>query len=340
MQNTKIQWCDSTINGSSGCDGCELWTASNRTCYAGHMHQNRLAESLPALYAKDFSEVRMIPGRYQQAADWPDLTGKPRKDKPWLDGKPRHIFVGDMGDFLSKAVTDELLKRELFGAIASKNGSRHVWILLTKQIERLARMSISMGGLPDNVIAMTTVTNQRTEDVRVPWLNDVICKTKGLSIEPLLGPVDLYTGLKVCWSIPGGYQKKWYDYPPEHVTWTRQGLVAAGWKPGIHWVIAGGESGHGARPVHPNWIRFLRDQCVAMGVPFFFKQWGEHMNSTEANCHHDQRFVEIDGKDSTDWTIDRHGATTAMMSKVGKSKSGRLLDGREWNEMPSLKLTD
>ena len=112
MQTTKIQWCDSTINGSSGCDGCELWNNKNRNCYAGIMHETRLAKSLPDFYTAHFSEVRMIPGRYARAANWKDLTGLARPEKPWLDGKPRHIFVGDMADTFSKAVTTEYLKQE------------------------------------------------------------------------------------------------------------------------------------------------------------------------------------------------------------------------------------
>lgn len=71
-KDTNIEWCDSTINGTSGCDGCELWNAQVRTCYAGNLQTNRLSQSpkMAHLYSRDFSEVRMIPGRYAQAASW------------------------------------------------------------------------------------------------------------------------------------------------------------------------------------------------------------------------------------------------------------------------------
>ncbi len=331
MKDTAIDWCDSSINGSSGCDGCELWNATTRTCYAGQVHENRLAKSLPALYAADFSEVRMIPRRYQQAANWSDLRGKPRlatfdakgrtktHAKPWLDGRPRHIFVGDMGDFLSDAVTDEYLERELLGAIKSTNGQRHVWMLLTKRPERMAELSIKWGGLPGNVIAMTTVTNQRTWNVRVPHLLRVKCQTRMISAEPLLGFVKMSMG-----QVMKGF--------PKHITAAGN---AAGAPLGIHGVICGGESGSAARPMHPEWARSLRDQCVSAEVPFFFKQWGEYAPCDPPVVTNIQGKLQVTGtwrakdryvecKDTGQWAL-----------RVGKSAAGRILDGREWNEMPS-----
>lgn len=249
MKETNIGWTHSTINGSSGCDGCELWNDLTHTCYAGQVHQNRLALSLPHLYARDFAEVRMIPGRFEQAAKWGLPTPAENADKPWFVGQPRHIFVGDMGDFLSDAVTDDFLKRELLAAVTSKAGQRHVWQWLTKRPARLARLSEKWGGLPDNVVAMTTVTNQRTADVRLPELLKVRCKTRGVSAEPLLGPVDFDFG---------------------HPKWR----TAESYHSYIHWVIVGGESGAGCRPMQAEWARSIRDQCAASGVAFFFKQWG------------------------------------------------------------------
>lgn len=249
MKQTNIGWTHSTINGSSGCDGCELWNDLTRTCYAAQVHQNRLALSLPHLYARDFGDVRMISGRFEQAAKWGLPTPAENADKPWFVGKPRHIFVGDMGDFLSDAVTDDFLERELLAAVTSKAGQRHVWQWLTKRPARLARLSKKWGGLPDNVVAMTTVTNQRTADVRIPELLKVRCKTRGVSAEPLLGPVDFDFG---------------------HPKWR----TAESYHSYIHWVIVGGESGAGCRPMQAEWARSIRDQCAAANVAFFFKQWG------------------------------------------------------------------
>jgi hypothetical protein len=97
-KETFIQWCDSTVNASTGCDGCELkQPGKDGSCYSVPIHENRLAKSLPLLYDPDFHNVRIIPGRIPQAAKWSDLTGTVRPDKPWLDGLPRVIFVGDLG---------------------------------------------------------------------------------------------------------------------------------------------------------------------------------------------------------------------------------------------------
>jgi protein gp37 len=113
---------------------------------------------------------------------------------------------------------------------------------------------------------------------------------------------------------------------------------------GIHWVIVGGESGKNARPMNPTWVHTIRDQCVAAGVPFFFKQWGEWVSVLDRD------------KDDPDWRYDYaitdrdrehyrilnlaggqgfHGDRVHVMRKVGKKNAGRVLDGRTWEEVPN-----
>lgn len=307
-KKTNIEWCDSTINGSSGCDGCELWNAQVKTCYAGNLQIRRLSKSpkLKHLYSSNFSEVRMIPGRYAQAASWSDLRGTERPDKPWLNGLPRMIFVGDLGDTFSRAVTDEFLTRELFGAITSKQGQRHFWMLLTKRPKRLAGLAKKWGGLPDNVMAMTTVTSRKTALARVPDLLDVPCKWKGLSCEPLLEAVNLRTIDDADGNRLDSLTGAW-------------GIEGRGWtgdsENRINLVICGGESGSlEARAMLPDWARRLRDDCGDVGTPFFMKQWGArgpfHNSGT--------------------------GLDTDSMTYVGKANAGRLLDGHEHNGFPKL----
>jgi protein gp37 len=139
------------------------------------------------------------------------------------------------------------------------------WLLLTKRPQNILHMVPWPRGFPGNVWIGTSVENQRRADERVPALLEVPAVVRFLSCEPLLGPVDL-----------------------------------SAWLPSLQWVIVGGESGPGARPMASEWVCSLRDACVAENVPFFFKQWG--------------------------------GRT----SKSG----GRLLDGREWNEMPPEKSSE
>lgn len=336
MIETNIEWCDSTINGSSGCDGCELWNKQRKSCYAGKTHEGRWAHSLavtkPEFYSPRFDVVKMIPGRFFKAAAWNDLSGTDRPDKPWLNGLPRMIFVGDMGDFLSRNVTDEFLMNELFAAMESELGRRHFWLLLTKRPRRLAELSHRMqGGLPRNCMAMTTVTDQETADHRIPALLKVVCEWRGLSCEPLLGPVDLN---HVRESL--GEHSFQITSVIDHSINNQHGE--------IDWVIGGGESGNGddphmaPRPTYVNAFRSLRDQCIAAGVPFFFKQHGDWI-PTGMRPDMTKQFpigtCLARGVSVHDW-----GDGTSSL-RVGKRKAnhaglGRLLDGREWNEMPAF----
>jgi protein gp37 len=95
----------------------------------------------------------------------------------------------------------------------------------------------------------------------------------------------------------------------------------------IHWVIAGGESGHHARPMHPEWVRSLRDQCATAGVPFFFKQWGEWLpidHADEEICYHTKVRCEVG-----------YSYTATTMLKVGKKKAGNQLYGQQYLEFPN-----
>lgn len=143
----------------------------------------------------------------------------------------------------------------------------HTFQVLTKRSERLAELAPKLPW-PANVWMGVSVENQRWTS-RIDDLRRVPAAVRFLSCEPLLGPLNLNLS-------------------------------------GIHWVIAGGESGARARPMRPEWARAIRDQCEAAGAPFFFKQWGAH------------------GEDG---------------DRVGKSKAGRLLDGKTWNSLPSPRVS-
>lgn len=173
-------------------------------------------------------------------------------------------------------------------------------------------------------------------------------KVRFLSMEPLLGPVDLRLQRPVRED-----ERQDMDGYCSHIT------TAAG--SGIHWVIVGGESGPGARPMHPAWARSLRDQCQAAGVPYLFKQWGEWHTAAYHASTGLPVFRQFDShqqwvnKAST-WVqggicLDRHGRElknggdmarardqgdfpVTIMHKVGKKAAGRLLDARTWDEIP------
>jgi protein gp37 len=298
---TEIEWCDSTINGTSGCDGCELYnprTPESAVCYAKWLHETRLSKSIPAKYAAQFSEVRMIPGRFAQAAAWSDLIGTDRPGKPWLNGFPRIIFVGDLGDTFSDAVTDDFLERELLGAIRSKAGERHLWLLLTKRPSRLAALSKQWGGLPPNVVAMTTLTSQAHMAYRVSALLNVQCGTRVLSCEPMRSPLNLKVALGQI-SLDGSYFKT----------------------TGIHGVICGGASGRNASVLPAAWVRYLQAQCFDSRTPFFFKQWGTWLPAAQVPPLRPEQVKGVQTVDGIDYL------------QLDKRIAGSRLDGHQYKAM-------
>lgn len=163
-RETKIQWCDSTCNPTMGCEGCELWSKTRKTCYAGILH-TRFGGVTPG-YAPTFEQVTEFPGRMAEAARWSDLTGTDRQDKPWLNGMPRTIFVSDMSDSLSSVVPLEYLHDEIIANVTSELGQRHQWLWLTKRPDRMAEFSDWMAkrgvSWPTNLWAGTSITSQAT----------------------------------------------------------------------------------------------------------------------------------------------------------------------------------
>src|SRR5690242_4986762 len=138
-EKTGIQWCNSTVNPTMGCDGCELWEPGRGICYAGLDHERKAGRN-PG-YAPTFEEVTRFPGRMKKAAAWRSLAGMARLDKPWLDGLPRLIFVSDMSDALSLAVSFEYLEDEVISTVESAAGRQHRWLWLTKRPARMREFS-------------------------------------------------------------------------------------------------------------------------------------------------------------------------------------------------------
>jgi protein gp37 len=254
-KGTDIQWCDDTVNPTTGCGGCELWHKRDKgPCYAGVLHEGRMTKAMPALYAADFTEVRLAPGRMAKAAAFSDLTGKARPGKPWLDGRPRTIFVGDMGDILTSDVPYGYLYEEVLAAAMSPAGRRHT--KRPKFLATFARWVRDAHGAewPDNVWGGTSITTQATANRRIPELLAFPGK-RFVSAEPLWEAVDFRRGVYA-----------------QGVTGDHDGTTLEG----ISWVIVGGQSGAGAKPFNVRWAEFIRDQCKSAGVEFFMKQEGSN----------------------------------------------------------------
>lgn len=288
-QKTGIQYCDDTVNPTSGCDGCELWSRDGeKICYAGHFHTDRLARALPQLYAKDFMEVRLCPGRVAKAAAWSDLTGKDRPDKPWLNGMPRVIFLSDMADALSKGVPFEYLKAEIIDNVTSAKGQRHIWMWLTKQSKRLIEFWrwLEAQGIkwPTNLWMGVSVTSRATCG-RIKDLAQVgdETTTRWVSAEPLREAIDPdLTGIAML--ITGGASKQDEGEP---------------WPYDVHWAY------------------YLLGKCERAGVAAFVKQLGARVRMTFARWqqdflqHSDKHGFILDsgeGADTGTWSgWDSHG---------------------------------
>lgn len=207
-------------------------------------------------------------------------------------GQHARVFCASMADVFEDRRDLDQHRERLWRLIADTPNLD--WLLLTKRPHRVAHLAPWREAWPHNVWLGTTVENQRWAEKRIPQLLAHAAAVHFLSCEPLLGPVDL-------------------------APW----LPARGRKRAVGWVIAGGESGHRARPMNPDWARALRDQCRQYGVPFHFKQWGawvEAEGQTEARML--RTLVGTDG-------------VPVKMINLGKKASGRKLDGQEWNGIPS-----
>ncbi len=241
-KNTKIQWCDDTVNPTLGCDGCELWNHQNKICYAGSLTR-RFGGSNPG-FATVFEQVETAAGRMAAAAKWSDLRGTSRPNKPWLKKLPRLIFVSDMADALSKGIRLAYLHEEIIKNVTSDAGRRHQWLWLTKRPARMAKFSAWLERRdvqwPSNLWAGTSITTRKSTS-RIKQLvnvgdDDTI---RFLSVEPQWEQIDLRP-----------------------------------WLPHLSWVIQGGQSGRGAKSFDIEWAMDLLEQCCDFDVPYFLKQLG------------------------------------------------------------------
>jgi protein gp37 len=232
------------------------------------------------------------------------------------------------------------------------------WAPHTEKGKRLRQRRAWPGWPLPNVWLGCTVEDQARAEERIPVLLQLPAVVRFLSCEPLLGPLrilgHLMQGPRVadCASCGGGHG---FTRCPNtggvaKVRDLRGGgkctnfVRAPGPQGGIHWVITGGESGHGARPSHPDWFRSLRDQCVGAGVPFLFKQWGEWMADYEGamhcgECKSGKADAVVTGDTcgwcgALDWQPPPHHEQVKGSVRLGKANTGRGLDGRTWDEFP------
>jgi protein gp37 len=335
-EQTGIEWCDSTFNPWIGCTkvgaGCDH-------CYAEQRMDTRLNV---VHWGAGQPRKRTSAANWRDPIKWnaapffecPDCgmrgdakaMGHDPKDCKHLNAYParRRVFCASLADVFDNEV-DPAWRIDLFELIAATPNLD--WLILTKRIGNVMPMCSGDGLMFDMICQRVwlgaTIVNQEEADRDIPKLLDTPAAVRFLSMEPLLGPVLLsaydhdflegWTVEPVCCGRPGSECCGCPD--PSQVQ-----------TPRIDWVIVGGESGQGARPMHPDWVRSLRDQCAAAGVPYLFKQWGEWVGDDQegARTVADKLVTSLLYNDNS------------LMLRVGKKLAGRTLDGRTHTEYPKV----
>lgn len=316
-ENTKIEWADHTFNPWIGCVAISPGCVN---CYAADWAKR---------YGRDFA-ARTRTKTWGDPVKW-----NARHDAFHSQhGRRQRVFCASLADVFDNAV-DPQWRADLFELIRATPNLD--WLLLTKRIGNVDAMIEAAGGWPANAKLGITVVDQKEADRDIPRALKVkekhAIRVLFLSIEPQLGPVS--------------FEGQWVNHanPAMH-----ENMLEA-----LDWVIVGGESGPGARPMHPDWARSLRDQCEAAGVPFLFKQWGNWraaawFDGPDADSDAGDDFVDLDrvnhhflAVDGRTW--DTNGGRYmyppmplghwCLMVNEGKKAAGRQLDGRTWDGFPS-----
>ena len=282
-ENSNIEWTKHTFNGWIGCQkvgpGCD-------NCYA-EVWDGRGLQGEARRWGPHAARTRTGTANWRKPLAW---------DKAAAAAGERHrVFCSSLADvFDNHASIMPEWRADLWALIRATQNLD--WMLLTKRPGNIAAMlPPDWGDGYPNVWLGCTVVNQAEADRDIPKLLSVPARVRFLSMEPLLGPVDLMDARDGMFDMLRGFDAsgcggRGMHYAP------------------LDLVIVGGESGPRARPMHPDWVRSLRDQCVAAGVAFHFKQWGEWAPN------------ETQGSD--------------YAQRIGKKAAGRLLDWRTWDEMP------
>lgn len=363
-ETTGINWCDSTFNPWIGCTrvspGCD-------DCYAA---RSTPARTLGVVWGSGQLRQRTSEANWKLVKRWNNrrfmecsacgwrgdaaeaVIGCARCRSLELDDARRRVFCASLADVFDTNVPQEW-RTDLFELILAT--PQLDWLLLTKRIGNVKHMVMdSLGAMaarldqrqpkwpwvnvwPEwpwaNVWIGATITSQAEADRDIPKLLATPAAVRFLSVEPMLGAIDLTR-------VPVGGGHGHHEFDP---IITANALRRGAGLPTLQWVICGGESGPRARPMHPDWARSLRDQCAAAGVPFLFKQWGEWGPDWEGaqtcNACSQTKFDSINSHGECGhcgieaWNPASKPLDT--LRRVGKKAAGRLLDGRTHDQFPA-----
>jgi protein gp37 len=317
-EQTNIEWADSTWNPWEGCQkvgpGCDH-------CYAEVRNQR---------FAGGVNWGPGAPRRRTSAANWAKPIKWAREAEAFAEqhGRRQRVFCASLADVFDNAV-DPAWRNDLLNLILLT--PELDWLLLTKRIGNVAALVEECGHpcLPRNVWLGATVVTQAEADRDIPKLLSVPATVRFLSMEPLLGPVRLAPYL----------DRHMLDAGDTGMGEMRPMRLAA-----IDWVIVGGESGPGARPMHPEWAAALVQECVEAGTPVLFKQWGDWLPVMKvATLKPDgpgtdlrkARQVIIAGTTYEGDSL-HHFPDCQPMVRTGKKLAGRLLGGRTYDGFPEV----
>ncbi len=363
QRDTGISWTDETWNPVVG---CSIVSPACTNCYA--MAMAARIERMSGGKTHYLGTTKVVNGKPVWTGNLvraPDhIVTAPLRWK-----RPRRIFVNSMSDLFHGDMPEEWID-EVFAVMALS--PQHTFQILTKRPERMrayltrdwasaARFHVESLTLPtisknagdaqerlrrytspgfphplENVWLGVTAEDQARADERIPPLLSTPAAVRFVSAEPLLGPLDLYNG------------------DPDPRLGGHSGtktFIGDWWEPGddlrgpsrhgLDWVIVGGESGPGARPMHPDWVRSLRGQCEAAEVAFHFKQWGDWIDERQATSQGmapGDAMFDAEGRPVGDrWHFyDRADPIGGAAIRVGKARAGRTLDGLVHDAFPEV----
>jgi protein gp37 len=313
MGDSKIEWTQKTWNPVTGCSkvsqGC-------KNCYAENQWPRLAANpKQPDYFGRAFTDVKFHPNRLTAPFEWK---------------KPARIFVNSMSDLFHESLSWKSIGYVF--AVMMLN-PRHTFQVLTKRPERMQEF-LTLGGIADrvtlqaseicetfgvslpptqlgawplpNVWLGVSVENQETAAHRIPYLLETPAAVRWISAEPLLGKID----------IRRFFIERWLAAESSRLDDMKS--LPRDYDCAIDWLVCGGESGPKGRPMQAEWAQSLRDQCVAAGVKYFFKQWGVWLPPGQDGAPGDGQHLNASDE----------------LVRIGKKAAGRLLDGVEWNQYP------
>jgi len=258
---------------------------------------------------------QVLTKRPERRKEWTDWLAERGGLGPYIRGECRHLRNYFDNEYSTRT---EVIDGRVY------RSSKDAWAMVFNAAACIGK------GLPlPNVWEGVSVEDQKTADERIPWLLRTPAAVRWVSYEPALGPID----------FDHLFLKKTTDLGPD-VTMS----ALRGWHGGsdegrtkLDWIVVGGESGPGARPMHPDWARSVRDHCIAAEVKFFFKQWGQYRPASTEESTLPEGWPNVKYQGSPLHVFSEPGdQPDTVVASVGKKQAGRLLDGREWNEFPQV----